>query len=43
MIQTEITLAPIAGKRYGDQPFAPVYATNNTDTEVQLIMGTPAS
>ena len=41
MIQTEITLAPIAGKRYGDQPFAPVYATNNTDTEVQLIMGTP--
>ena len=41
LTQTEITLAPIAGKRYGDQPFAPVYATNNTDTEVQLIMGTP--
>ena len=39
--QTAITLSPISGKRYGDQPFAPVYSTNNSETEMQFAIGNP--
>ena len=39
--QTSITLSPISGKRYGDQPFAPIYSTNNSETEMQFAIGNP--
>ena len=39
--KTMISLMSIDTKRYGDAPFAPTVTTNNNETEVEFVFGTP--